>query len=268
MNKLAAFKKAVWSHYRAHGRDMPWRRDHRAYYVVVSEIMLQQTQVSRVVPKFQSFVRRFPDWAHLARASVADVLREWSGLGYNRRALWLKRIAEHVVTSPTGELPRTYEDLRELPGIGPNTAGSILAFASDIPHPFIETNIRSAYIHFFFKDTRNKIQDTNIMRLIEETLKDTYIQKRAREWHYALMDYGSHLKSLHPNPSRKSARHVRQSPFKGSNREQRSRLLKAIMAGPFVPVKLSARDRANLAALEREGFIEKRGKNYAIRIRG
>lgn len=266
--KCDAFKKEVWSHYRAHKRDMPWRADTSPYSIVVSEIMLQQTQVSRVTVKFASWMKRFPTWQVLAKAPVADVLREWSGLGYNRRALYLKRIAEEVVANYKGILPDTFEELRKLPGIGPNTAGAILAYAFNKPYQFIETNIRSAYIHFFFPRAKAKIPDSKLLPLIEQTLD----QRNSREWHWALMDYGSYIKSTYPNPSRRSAHHVKQSKFKGSNRELRANILKFILENPVTLKKIRAQFsnysneqvQKNVDDLVREGFICKRGSAYSI----
>jgi len=262
--KQEAFKKEVWDYYRDHGRhDMAWRHDTSPYAIVVSEIMLQQTQVSRVEIKFSSWMKRFPTWKALAAAPVKDVLQEWSGLGYNRRALFLKRVAEAVAARKPAELPQTFDELIELPGIGPNTAGAILAYAFNKPQPFIETNIRSSYIHFFFPKSRTKIADAKLMPLIEETLADPYIQKHSREWHWALMDYGSYIKSLHPNPSRKSAHHVKQSVFKGSNRELRANILKFILEKPrtLKEIKTAFKDYPatqideNVHNLLKEGFI-------------
>lgn len=286
---MPAFKRAVWARYRTHGRDMPWRRDTSPYAVAVSEIMLQQTQVSRVLVKFPAFMKRFPGWQALARASTADVLREWSGLGYNRRALYLKRIAETLVaqsraggtggaagTTGPDPLPRTYDGLRALPGIGPNTAGSILAFAFNVPHPFIETNIRSVFIHFFFARARTKVRDDRIMPLIRKALEDRKIATHPRQWYWALMDYGAYLKSRASgttNPSRRSAHHARQKPFKGSTRELRSRLLRAVMTKPLTKKaahRLCAADwpkdkiEAGLNALVREGFIARARTRFVI----
>lgn len=278
---MAAFKRTIWSHYRKLHRDMPWREDITPYRVVISEMMLQQTQVSRVMKKFGSWMRRFPDWRTLARASTRDVLREWSGLGYNRRALYLKRIAETIVSNEDysflldGRInqPSNLAGMRlsELPGIGENTAGAILSFAYNIPCPFIETNIRSVFIHFFFPDVekkeghkaRKKIRDAELMPFIEKALADKAIAKNPREWHYALMDYGSYLKSVSPNPSRRSARHVKQSPFRGSNRELRGKILRLAtersmdrkeigreLDGEYPP----ARIRKAISDLTKEGF--------------
>lgn len=281
---MEAFKRTVWSYYRTHGRhDLPWRRDTSPYAIIVSEIMLQQTQVPRVIRKFESWMRRFPDWQTLSRASTTDILREWSGLGYNRRALYLMRIAEAVTARPEAfaflvakNRPKPQASaLTTLPGIGPNTAGAILAYAFNEPHPFIETNIRSAYIHFFFPKSRTKIPDSRLMPLIEATLADPRIRSNPRKWHWALMDYGSHLKNTRPNPSRKSAHHVRQSAFKGSNRELRANILKALLKQPMKSsaiVRLFSdkpvmQVKKNLAALAAEGFLaEKPGASGTYRI--
>ena len=269
---ITAFKRTVWSYYKKHKRPMPWRDNTSPYYVAVSEIMLQQTQVSRVMQKFSTFIAAFPDWQSLARAETKEVLREWSGLGYNRRALFLKRIAEHITHQGTvrGVLPKTVEQLQELPGIGPNTAGSILAFAYNMPHAFIETNIRSVYIHFFFPtgSTCKSIHDRDILPLVERTLDHA----KPREWYYALMDYGSYLKKQVVNPSRKSAHHITQKPFKGSNRELRADILRTIMKQSITKNNIvkaysshtSDRILKNIEALEKEGFIHKKGAKYLV----
>jgi A/G-specific adenine glycosylase len=249
---------------------MPWREHIDPYHVVVSEIMLQQTQVQRVMEKFPSFIRRFPTWKKLALASTTDALSEWSGLGYNRRALYLKRIAEQITDGGTksGSLPSTFDELRTLPGIGPNTAGSILAFGYNIPHPFIETNIRSVYIHFFFANKR-KVDDSKILPLIEQSLD----KDNPREWYYALMDHGAHLKKTLPNPSRTSAHHVKQSTFKGSNRELRSNILRMILTmspsykklvSHFTKTHPLEQIQTNLVNLEKEGFIIRKKNRYCV----
>jgi A/G-specific adenine glycosylase len=235
---------------------------------VVSEIMLQQTQAPRVIKKFESFMKRFPDWNSLAKAPTIEVLKEWQGLGYNRRALNLQRLAQSI----NGKLPNTYEELLELPGIGPNTAGSVLAFAFNIPHPFIETNIRTVFIHFFFKNSRGKVHDKKLMPLIEEALRDKRNQKNPREWYYALMDYGCYLKQTEINPSRKSKHHVKQSKFKGSNRELRSHILKLILKSPIqendivkaFPDKKPESIIKNISDLQKEGFIKLNARHYEI----
>ncbi len=293
-DNIAACNKKIWTYYRAHGRSMPWRDNTSPYYVVISEIMLQQTQVSRVTDKFKIFTHHFPTWQSLAKASVAEVLTQWSGLGYNRRALYLKRIAEKVVADPAYNFlidpglkkqpaakslktRHYYNLLTELPGIGPNTTGSILAFAFNIPHPFIETNIRSVFIHLFFNDDTSKVHDEKIMPLLEEMLSIRQNQKNPREWYYALMDYGSYLKQSMVNPSRKSLHHTKQKPFIGSNRELRSKILKLIMehsrTGKAITDKAISKELKeyaqksvikNIEALAHEGFIIHRKSAYHI----
>jgi A/G-specific adenine glycosylase len=275
--EIALFSKTIWGFYKKYGRDLPWRHDITPYRVVVSEIMLQQTQAPRVVRKFDPFIKKFPSFSALAKASTLEVLKEWQGLGYNRRGLNLHKLAKIVVEKYSGKLPQTYDELLDLPGIGPNTAGSILAFAFNIPHPFIETNIRSVYIHFFFLEVEKKegrkackkIKDDQLFPFIEKTLDE----KNPREWYYALMDYGAYLKRTLPNPSRRSAHHVRQSKFEGSNRQLRSRLLRFVMTGPktLLEIERECADRVhtieqvkkNLVDLEKEGFIkEEKGKYF------
>lgn len=264
--EIEAFRATVYAVAQANPRCLPWRETADPYRIMVSEIMLQQTQVDRVAAKFVEFVRQFPSVAALAAAKLADVLTVWQGLGYNRRGLALKRAAEAIVTDFGGIVPATRKELESLPGIGPYTAGAIMAFAHDRPAVFIETNIRSVFIHSFFQD-RDRIHDRDLLPLVELTMD----RSQPRLWYNALMDYGVVLKREHPNPSRNSIHHLRQSPFEGSNRQLRSALLKAVLAHPG----LSADDVVskvtgdhenivrNLTQMEKEGLmVRKRGKYF------
>ncbi len=226
-SSLAHFQTRVWNYYRRHKRRFPWRETRDPYRILVSEIMLQQTQAPRVVAKYESFLKRFPTVQKLAAASVASVLREWQGLGYNRRGLALKKSAEAIVTQFKGKVPHNYEALLSLPGVGPATAGDILAFAWNEPVTVIETNIRSVFINEFFPEA-DSVHDRELLPLISRAV-DT---KNPREWYYALMDYGAWLKKTVPNPSRRSRHFTAQSPFKGSNREQRSKILRYLLSYP------------------------------------
>ncbi len=210
--QAAAFRETVYAWCRAHPRPLPWRETVDPYAILVSEVMLQQTQVDRAVGKYAGFLDRFPDFATLAAAPLQELLAAWQGLGYNRRAVALKKCAEAVTERHGGVLPDSVDDLQALPGIGPYTARAIAAFAFGMPTVFIETNIRAAFIHHFLGD-REGVRDAEILPLVAATLDRSH----PRAWYNALMDYGAMLKKAHGNPARRSAHHVRQSPFKGSN---------------------------------------------------
>ena len=218
------FQRTILDHYRRCGRDLPWRATNDPYRILVSEFMLQQTQVDRVLPKYQEFIGRFPDAATLALAPLQQVLAAWSGLGYNRRAQALKKCAEAIMENCGGRVPDLQDSLEQLPGIGPYTARAVCVFAYNQPCIVIETNIRAVYIHFFFAGL-SSVQDGDLLPLIQKTL----YRRNPRRWYNALMDYGVMLKKSCCNPSRNSARYARQSPFKGSNREIRGMIIKMLL---------------------------------------
>jgi A/G-specific adenine glycosylase len=207
-------------------RSMPWREDTRPYYVLVSELMLQQTQVDRVIPKFNAFTARFPNEAALAEAPLGEVLTLWSGLGYNRRAKFLSDAAKMIVNEFGGEFPSDYDSLLRLPGVGPNTAGAILAYAFNQPVVYIETNVRTVYFHHFFEDG-DRVPDAAVRVLVEETV-DT---EHPREFYWALMDYGTWLKKQGAGRIRQSAHYKKQSALKGSVREVRGQIVRVLAAG-------------------------------------
>ena len=268
--RVEHFQAVIYQHYRAHKRAMPWRETQDPYHILVSEIMLQQTRVERVLGKYGKFLARFPDFETLARAPWPEVLAEWQGLGYNRRALALKRLAQVVMEDWGGKLPRREDDLRSLPGIGPATAGALLAFAYEQPVAFIETNIRRVFLHFFFAG-QEAISDRKILPLVGQTLD----RERVREWYYALMDYGAALKVAGPNPNRRSAHYTRQSPFSGSNREVRSLILRTLLGEPILSFEELAqavgldeeRIRAALEQLVAEGFVVREGDRLQLASR-
>lgn len=223
-----AFIKVVWGHYKGSGRhDLPWRKTTNPYHIVVSELMLQQTQVIRVIPKYKVFLKQFPTTARLAEASLGEVLIAWQGLGYNRRAKFLWLAAQAVQNNHKGRWPKTLIGLKSLPGIGEYTAGAVMNFAYNEPVALIETNIRTVYIHHFFKDEEN-ISDNELQPLIERTLA----AGNPREWNWALMDYGAHLKTTVGNLNKKSNTYKKQSNFKESNRYVRGAILKVLAKGP------------------------------------
>ena len=204
-------------------RDMPWRDDTRPYYVLVSELMLQQTQVSRVIPKFDAFIARLPDEKSLADASLAEVLKLWQGLGYNRRAKYLHDSAKYIVHDFAGKFPEEAADILKLPGVGKNTAGAIMAYAFNRPVIFIETNIRTVYIHHFFADNF-AVDDKEII----ETLASTLDREQPRQFYWALMDYGSWLKANGVRNVSHSKHYRKQPPLRGSVRETRGRIIAAL----------------------------------------
>lgn len=264
---VKAFQQLIRSRYQAAPRPMPWRDTRDPYRILLSEIMLQQTQVERVLSKYAEFLNQFPTLAALAAAPLADVLRVWQGLGYNRRAIALKNCAAQIMSRFDGRFPATVAELESLPGIGHYTARAVALFAFGIVEPFIETNIRTVFIHTFFSG-RDQVADREIMPLVEQTID----HDNPREWFYALMDYGAMLKSGRHNPGRRSAHHTRQSPFKGSNRELRSRMLRTIMAQTGISAEALAGQldadlhtvERNLEAMSQEGFLQKSGLGYAI----
>ena len=231
-DEIRAFRQKIYDYYSLNRRDLPWRQTTNAYNIVVSEMMLQQTQVERVKDKYRGFIEAFPDFHALAMAPLKEVLSVWQGLGYNRRALALKQCAEEAISSYGGELPQDLEGLCKLPGIGRATAGEILAFAFNVPTVFIETNIRRVFIHEFF-DGEDNVMDKKILPLVEATLD----RENPREWYWALMDYGSMLKKKVVNPNRRSAHYARQSAFEGSDRRIRGIILRTLLKKAYVTEK-------------------------------
>jgi A/G-specific adenine glycosylase len=263
------FKKIILDYYAEHARhDLPWRKNQTPYRVLVSEIMLQQTQALRVVSFYQNWMKQFPTWKKLAQAKTSNVLIAWKGLGYNSRALRLQKLAQVVQTEYRGILPRSYKDLLNLPGIGPYTAGAIRAFAWDLWTPVIETNIRRVYIHHFFNDTET-VSDSEIMKKIEEL----GVPESPRIWYEAIMDYGSILpKTTRYNANTKSKHYTKQSKFEGSRRQIRGKILEILLENSskkikkdFLHKKLKekygisveiAELQEILNALEKESFIK------------
>ncbi|MCK9375409.1 MAG: hypothetical protein M0P73_04585 [Syntrophobacterales bacterium] len=264
---IERFRQQIYRYFQEQGRQLPWRQTYDPYSILVSEIMLQQTQVERVLLKYGPFLARFPDFASLARAPLREVMAAWQGLGYNRRALALQRLAGRVISEFDGRLSPSVEVLRTLPGIGPATAGALAAFAFSQPVVFIETNIRRVFIHCFFAD-RSEVRDQEILPLLALTLD----RERPRPWYYALMDYGAGLKRLGPNANRRSAHYQRQSPFADSDRQIRGLILQALVKTPALTdaelLRLVGRDPARtqpiIAALIREGFLERVGAHLRI----
>ena len=229
------FQKTVWDFYLKNGRGhLPWRKTNDPYKILVSELMLQQTQVDRVVPKYNTFVKKWPTVTVLAKAPLSEVIKAWQGLGYNRRAKFLHETAKAVTKEYKGKFPKTEEELRTLPGVGPYTAKAICAFAYNQPVVLIETNVRQVFIYHFFSDKRT-VTDNEILTKVATMLPGG----SSCEWYAALMDYGTHLKKVHGNLARKSASYTKQKPFKGSDREIRGAVLREVGIRSTSPDELS-----------------------------
>jgi A/G-specific adenine glycosylase len=257
--EINAFRRIVWKHYRAQGRHaLPWRENHDPYRILVSEVMLQQTQVERVIAFFTAWMKKYPMVENLAAAPLSEVLTLWQGLGYNRRAKMLHEAAKAVVKDYGGKFPASPEALEELPGIGPYTARAVAAFAHNQNVVFIETNLRTVVTHHFFGSKKN-VDDTEVLAILTKALP----KGRAREWYAALMDYGSYLKRTGVRINARAKGYKKQPAFQGSEREARGALLKALVRGPKEPALLidlfgaSRRDqlKSALSRMTKEGMI-------------
>ena len=229
--RLDAFVDKVLTEGQKYKRTLPWRYIDDPYAVLVSEVMLQQTQVSRVLPRWERFLALFPTLDALAAADQATVLEQWQGLGYNRRALALRRCAEICAQNYGGNLPKDINELMALPGIGPATAAGVRSFAYNLPSVYLETNVRTVFLHELFPDEEN-VTDKQLVPYIEKTCPED----DPRTWYYALLDYGAHLKSSIGNASRRSAHYAKQSTFEGSRRQKRAFLVREVLAEPGISV--------------------------------
>jgi A/G-specific adenine glycosylase len=264
---IKEFRKIVLNHYRDHGRDLVWRKTTDPYQILVSEIMLQQTQVERVTVKFPAFIAAFPDFSSLASAQLSDVLAVWQGMGYNRRAISLQKCARLVIEEHNSTLPQDPGILVTFPGIGRATAASICAFAFNMPVLFIETNIRRVFIHFFFHN-HEKVDDSEILPIARQALGG----QDPRTWYNALMDLGTALKKTGKNPNRRSRHYTKQAAFEGSDRKIRSHILRLLLADKHMTEKAitekisedTVRITRILRDLEAEGFITRSGSSFVI----
>ena len=234
--ELRAFVEFVVKKGRELYRDLPWRRTYDPYAIWISEVMLQQTQVSRVDGRWQRWLERFPTVDALAAAAPSDVLEEWQGLGYNRRALSVHRAAQ-AISEAGGVFPQDPKELVKLPGIGPATAAGIRAFAFNLHGVYLETNVRTVFLHELYPQAEG-VPDSELVPLVELTCPASVANAAdaaataltPRSWYYALLDYGAYLKKTIPNPSRRSKSHVKQSRFEGSHRQKRAELLRVLLA--------------------------------------
>lgn len=283
---ISDFQKIVWDYYVAHSRLLPWRTPILKkqpdttldpYAILVSEIMLQQTQVDRVIPKYEAFMQQFPTIESLSKASLGEVLRLWSGLGYNRRAKFVWQAAQQIMQTHGGIFPRDEIALVALPGVGKNTAGAIRAYAFNESAVFVETNIRTVFIYHFFRGQTN-VPDSELTYVIERSLpgcvtgalparnEDIF---QVREWYWALMDYGAYLKQTVGNISRLSKHHNVQSKFAGSKRQLRGEILRLLTKKDYSMSEMQDKmkdDRIEVVLhdLHTEQLIQKIGIRYHL----
>jgi A/G-specific adenine glycosylase len=270
-SQLRTFRNAVWNYWKKNGRhDLPWRKTRNPYRILVSEIMLQQTQVPRVIEKYKEFLKMFPTVQTLAEASLSDVLKTWSGLGYNRRAKYLHDAAKKILE--IGNIKKALAG--PLPGVGPYTRAAVRTFAYNEPHTMIETNIRTVFIHHFFNshnlyDRRDygnegeRVGDAELISLIEGAMEG----QEPREWYWALMDYGAFLKQSGVRNNARSKGYTKQSKFKGSLREVRGAILRALTKEQSINdlrSRYKGRFGEALAGLERDGLIRKEDETWGI----
>ncbi len=263
---IDTFRSIVLGYYASNKRNLPWRETITPYWILLSEIMLQQTQVPRVLVKFAEFTERFPDIKSLASASLHDVLGSWQGLGYNRRGKFLREAAVIIVDKHGGEIPKSVELVDELPGIGKATASAIVTYTYNIPTVFIETNVRRVFLHHFFQD-RQDVPDTELLPIVAETVD----KNNPRDWYYALMDYGTHLAKVIENPNRRSKHYNVQSQFNGSVRQVRGALLRRFLKEKSVSYeKLKDEftdDRLDkaLTGMVKDGLIQEEEGHYLLK---
>jgi A/G-specific adenine glycosylase len=266
---LSLFREHIHHFYQSHGRQFAWRQTRDPYQILLSEVMLQQTQTTRVEPKYELFVSLWPTLKDLAGASTLELLTHWKGLGYNRRALYLQRTAQ--MSEEWGwTLPNDEATLRALPGVGKATSAALLAFAFDQRSIYLETNVRRVILHCFFSDQEG-VRDRQVEEVLARLIAE---EEDPKSWYYGLLDYGVLLKTLVPNPNRRSAHYTRQSAFENSNRQIRGMLIHLLTESGRSSeeriIEMLCRFEADritgcLAQLSEEGFVEERGGVYGIK---
>ncbi len=214
--KIREFRKLIFSWWKKHKRDLPWRHTRNPYKILVSEIMLQQTQVDRVIPKYSEFIQKYPTIYSLARSPIADIIRSWKGLGYNRRSIYLHKTAQEIVLKYYGVFPKDEHILRSLPGIGPYTSRAIMIFSYNADVAAVDINIRKILTHYFF---RGIVQKESV---IQQTAQHILPQGKSWQWHQALMDYGA-LEL--PKLNMKNMIRKNRIPFKNTDRYVRGRII-------------------------------------------
>lgn len=259
--EIVQFQRKILTWYEANKRDLPWRGTRDPYRILVSEIMSQQTQIARVIPKYNAWMEAFPTVFELAKASTADVLGHWSGLGYNRRALFLQKCAKTVVERFAGKFPQEKEVLKTLPGIGEYTAAAVACFAFNQQVAVVDTNVRKIILTQF-PHVSSDISPQEMQNIADALLP----QGKAYEWNQALMDYASAMlkkeKIVVP----------KQSKFKGSNRYYRGQIVKLLLAQKSIARAQLAKELSIskekcaeiLGGLEKDALVVRSGEYMSL----
>lgn len=266
---LIAFKTLILTFYSEHGRPFSWRETSDPYQVLVSEVMLQQTQTGRVVPKYEAFLSKWPDFSSLAEASTEELLSVWKGLGYNRRALNLRKSARMTQTWDW-TIPNDKALIESLPGVGKATSSAIRSFCFGEKSVYLETNIRRVLLTSFYPEVE-EVKDKDLELLLYEL---SLINEDMKSWYYALMDYGVLLKTIFPNANRRSAHYTKQKKFENSNRQIRGQLIHLLTDTGSKELSViydllshfeDERILNSLEQLTKEGFVQEKEGVYGLR---
>jgi len=276
--EVRRFQWLLFRWYKTYQRDLPWRKTHDPYKILVSEVMLQQTQVPRVIPKYVVFIKRYPTAASFAKAPTADILRLWSGLGYNRRAIYLKRATEIIADEWHNQWPRTIGELQKLPGVGLYTAGAILSFAFNKDVPLADVNMERVIGRIFVGPVWPKLSQKQLLAVIAQVLP----KNKSRLFPHAVMDLGAALnanddflaiwrKEFPALFIREPKTENRQPKWQGSNRQIRGAVLKSLQGGTKSTQDLSMELSVSLSrlnelvsALASDGLVKKVGQKVAL----
>lgn len=291
MEKNQLLIRRIFRWYRKHGRDLPWRHTYDPYHILVSEVMLQQTQVERVVPKYTAWMHQFPTIESLASAKTGDVIRAWAGLGYNRRALFLQRTAQTIVREHKGIFPADLGLLKQLPGIGDYTARAVLSFAFDAPVAVLDTNHRKFYRRTFFHD--RSIPDKKLLVFADAFIKDWYGRTKKKSkpnhvyrWNQAIMDFMSAVSSatIHdptltwyretfPISTKKVQKKIKTIPFRDTDRFIRGRIVALLRIHGSLALRRAQKEFGHstgerfqriIVQLEKEGLVVRQKKMISL----
>ena len=266
---LSAFKALILTFYAQHGRPFIWRETCDPYAILVSEVMLQQTQTGRVVPKYEAFLSRWPDFSSLAEASTESLLSVWKDLGYNRRSLNLGKRAK-MTEAWDWTIPNDRVLIESLPGVGKATSAAIRSFCFGEKSVYLETNIRRVLLTAFYPE-QDEVKDKDLELLLHDL---SLINEDMKIWYYALMDYGVLLKALLPNANKRSAHYTKQKKFENSNRQIRGQLIHLLTdtgakeLSAIYEILSSFEDERILNSLDQlsqEGFVQEKEGVYGLK---